>query len=184
MDWMLAWGMKKAFQFSRFLLSSSLVFCLMTGTRAQAQLQTNKLRIGVYDSRAVAVAYVNSTEFQEMLKAVRADYEKARAANDEKRMKEIDSRMKLQQRCVHEQSFSTGSVAGLVAKVQAALPGVAKKAGVQAIVSKWELNYQGSNVEVVDVTEDLAMLFHAGDNSQKWRGILKHSPVPMEEITD
>src|SRR6266849_9220920 len=50
---------------------------------------------------------------------------------------------------------------------QRALPGVAKKAGVQAIVSKWELNYQGPNAEVVDVTEDLAVLFHASDNGQK-----------------
>jgi len=84
-------------------------------------------------------------------------------------MKEIDSRMKLQQRWVHEQSFSTGSVAGIVAKVKEALPGVAKKAGVQAIVSKWELNYQGPNAEVVDVTEDLAVLFHASDNGQNGR---------------
>ena len=45
----------------------------------------------------MAVAYANSPEFQETLKAVRADYEKAKAAKDEKRMKELDSRMKLQE---------------------------------------------------------------------------------------
>ena len=177
--------MKNTLEFSKwFLLSSSLVFCLMSGTTASAQTQTNKLRIGVYDSRAVAVAYANSTEFQEMLTAKHADYEKARAAKDEKRMKEIDSWMKLQQRWVHEQTFSTGSVAGTVARVRGALPAVAKKAGVQAIVSKWEMNYQGPNVEVVDVTEDLAVLFHASDNGQKWRGILKHAPLPMDQVDD
>jgi ketosteroid isomerase-like protein len=65
---------------------------------------------------------------------------------------------------------------------------VAKKAGVQAIVSKWELNYQGPDVEVVDVTEDLAVLFPISDQARKqgrdWREILKHAPVPMEEATD
>ena len=177
--------MKNAFKFSKwFMISSAVVFCLMTAATASAQAQTNKLRIGVYDSRAVAAAYANSTEFQETLKAVRADYEKAKAANDEKRMKEIDSRMKLQQRWLHERVFSTGSVVGIVAKVKGALSGVAKKTGVHAIVSKWELNYQEPDVEVVDVTENLAMLFHATDNGQKWRGILKHAPLPMEECGD
>ena len=177
--------MKYSIEFSkRFMVSSAVVVCLMTGALASAQTATNKLRIGVYDSRAVAAAYANSTEFQEMLKTAHADYEKAKAAKDEKRMKEIDSRMQLQQRWLHEQVFSTGSVAGIVAKVKAALPGVAKKAGVQAIVSKWELIYQEPGVEVVDVTEDLAVLFPTTDNSQKWRGILKHAPVPMEEATD
>ena len=166
------------------MVSSAVVLCLMTGAMASAQAPTNKLRIGVYDSRAVAAAYANSTEFQETVKAVSADCEKAQAAKDETRLKELDSRMKLQQRWVHEQVFSTGSVAGIVAKVKAALPGVAKKARVQAIVSKWELNHREPDVEVVDVTEDLALLFHASDNAQKWRGILKHAPVPMEEITD
>ena len=172
----------------RFMVSSAVVLCLMTGALASAQAQTNKMRIGVYDSRAVAAAYANSTEFQETLKAVRADYEKAKEAKDEKRMKEINSRMELQQRWVHEQVFSTGSVAGIVAKIKAALPGVAKKAGVQAIVSKWELTYQGPDVEVVDVTENLATLFPVSDEARKqgrdWRGILKHAPVPMEEATD
>ena len=181
--------MKDSIEFSkRFMVSSAVVLCLMTGAMTSAQAQTNKLRIGVYDSRAVAAAYANSTEFQEMLKAAHADYDKAKAAKDEKRMQEIDSRMKLQQRWLHEQVFSTGSVAGIVAKIKAALPGVAKKAGVQAIVSKWELNYQGPDVEVVDVTEDLAVLFPVSDEARKegrnWRGILKHAPVPMEEATD
>ncbi len=177
--------MKNSIEFSKwFMVSSAVVWCLMTGTMASAQSQTNKFRIGVYDSRAVAAAYANSTEFQETLKAVRADYEKAKAVKDEKRMKQISSRMKLQQQRLHEQVFSTGSVAGIVARVKGALPAMANKARVQAIVSKWELNYQGPEVEVVDVTEDLALLFHASDNGQKWRGILKHAPVPMDEVGD
>jgi hypothetical protein len=167
------------------MVSSVVVLCLTMGAVASAQTQTNKVRIGVYDSRAVATAYVNSTEFQEMLKTKHADYEKAKAANDEKRVKELDNWMNLHQRWVHEQVFSTGSVRDIVAEVKAALPGVAKKAGVQAIVSKWELNYQEPDVELVDVTVDLGVLFHASDNKQKWRGILKGPPpLPMDEAGD
>ncbi len=100
-------------------------------------------------------------------------------------MKEIDARMKLLQRRMHEQGFSTGSVAGFVAKIKDSLPGVAKQAGVQVIVSKWELNYQSPDVEVVDVTDELTALFHP---SEKVLGVLKdvknHAPLPIEEITD
>ena len=178
--------MKKLTEFSvLFTVSSAVVLCLMTGPMASAQTSTNKLRIGVYDSRAVAAAYVNSTEYQEMLKTKHADYEKAKAAKDEKRMKEIDSRMNLQQRWVHEQVFSTGSVRDIVANIKGALPEVAKKAGVQTIVSKWELNYQAPDVELVDVTVDLGVLFHASDDKQKWKGILRGPPpLPMDEAGD
>ncbi len=143
------------------------------------------MRIGVYDSRAIAIAYGNSAEFQQYVKSVRADYDKAKAEKDDKKMKEIDARMKLRQRRMHEQGFSTGSVAGIMATIKDALPGVAKKAGVQAIMSKWELNYQNPGIEVVDVTDELTVLFHP---SEKVQSILKdvknHAPVPMEEITD
>jgi hypothetical protein len=166
-------------------ISATVAMLILTAATVSAQSQTNKLRIGVYDSRAVAVAYGNSSAFQESVKTVRAEYEKAKAANDSKQLKEIESRMKLQQRRMHEQGFSTGSVAGIVAKVKDALPGMAKKAGVQAIVSKWELNYQSPEVEVVDVTDDMVALFHVSDKGKEWaKGIQARPPVPLEQITD
>jgi hypothetical protein len=168
-----------------FVVGSGLALCMLAGASVSAQSQTNKLRIGVYDSRAVAVAYGNSTEFEETLKSVKADYQNAKAAKDDKRMKEIAAGMKLRQRRMHEEAFSTGSVAGIMAKISEALPGVSKKAGVQAIVSKWELNYQGADVEVVDVTDDLMALFHVSDKGRQWaKGVRAKPPVPIEEITD
>jgi hypothetical protein len=168
-----------------FIIGSTIALWVLTSATVSAQPHTNKLRVGVYDSRAVAVAYANSSEFRESMKAIQADYQKAKAARDEKRMKEIDSQMKLQQRRLHEQGFSTGSVAGIIAKIKGAFPGVAKKAGVQAIVSKWELNYQSPEVEVVDVTDELAALFHVSDKGREWaQGVRSKPPVPIEEITD
>lgn len=178
--------MKHPIRFPKwFIVSSAVALCVLTGATVSAQSQTNKLRIGVYDSRAVAVAQANSAEFRDSLKSVREDYQKAKDANDEKRMKEIDSRMKLRQRRMHEQGFSTGSVAGIMAKIKAELPGVAKKAGVQVIVSKWELNYQSPDIDVVDVTDDLVALFHVNDQGLKWaKGVQTKPPLPIEEITD
>ena len=143
------------------------------------------MRIGVYDSRAVAVAWGNSSEFQKSLEAVTADYKKAKAAKDDKRVKEIEARMKAQQRRAHEQGFSTGSVANIMAKVKDSLPAVAKKAGVDLIVSKWEVNYQAPGVKTVDVTDDLVALFHVREKGLTWaKDIQKQAPLPMEQITD
>ena len=143
------------------------------------------MRVGVYDSRAVAVAWCNSAEFRKSLDAVTADYKKAKEAKDDKRVKEIEAKMKLQQRRQHEQGFSTGSVASTMARIKDSLPAVAKKLGVDLIVSKWEVNYQSPDVKVVDVTDDLVALFHASEKGLEWaKGIRSQQPLPIEQITD
>lgn len=168
-----------------FVVLSTVVLGVSGCTTASAQSQTNKLRVGVYDSRAVAVAYANSTEFKEAMKPVEAEHKKAKEAKDEKRMKEIESQMKLRQLRAHEQGFSTGSVAPIMAKVKASLPDVAKQAGVQVIVSKWELNHQSSDVEIVDVTDKLVALFHVSERGLKWcKEIPQKPPLPIEQITE
>ena len=169
----------------RFIVSSVVALCVMAGAAAFGQSKETTLRIGVYDSRAVAVAYGNSTEFRKSLEGVTADYKKAKEAKDDKRVKEIETQMKAKQRRAHEQGFSTGSVANIMARIKDSLPGVAKKAGVDVIVSKWEVNYQSPGIKVVDVTDDLVAQFHVSAKGLEWvKGIKDHAPVPIEQITD
>src|ERR1022692_1667905 len=168
----------------RFIVSSAVALCVMAGAAAFGQSKESTLRIGVYDSRAVAVAHGNSTEVRKSLDAAKADYQKAKAAKDDKRVKEIETQMKARQRRLHEQGFSTGSIADILAKIKDALPGVAKKAGVDVIVSKWEVNYQSPEIKVVDVTDDLLALFHVSAKGLEWaKGIVTKPPVPIEQIT-
>ena len=178
--------MKISFHLPRWLIASSAVaLSVFTGSTALAQSQTNKLRVGVYDSRAIAIAYANSALFKESLKPMQAEYEQAKQEKNDRRMKAIDGKMKLRQRRAHEQGFSTGSVAGIMAKIKDALPAVAKRAGVQIIVSKWELNHQTADVETVDVTDELAALFNPSDKVLGWiKSSRDQKPVPIEEITD
>lgn len=164
---------------------SAVALCVLTGATALAQSQTNKLRIGVYDSRAIAIAYGNSAEFQQSVKSSFADYNKAKEEKTDKRMKEIEGQKKLMQRRLHEQAFSTGSVAYIMAKVKDSLPAVAKKAGVLVVVSKWELNYQSPDVEVVEVTDELVALFQPSEKVLGWvKSCKDQKPLPIEEITD
>jgi hypothetical protein len=167
------------------IVSAAVAFMGVTGATAWAQSKETTLRIGVYDSRAVAVAYGNSTEFRKSLEGITADYKKAKEAKDDKRVKEIETQMKAQQRRAHEQGFSTGSVAPIMTKIKDSLPAVAKKAGVDVIVSKWEVNYQSPGIKVVDVTDDLVAQFHVSVKGLEWvKGIKEHAPVPIEQITD
>ncbi len=169
----------------RFILSWAVALCAVTGVTALAQSNEKALRVGVYDSRAIAVAWCNSTEFRKSLETITADYKQAKAAKDDKRVKEIETQMKARQRRQHEQGFSTGSVAGIMAKIKNSLPGVAKKAGVDLIVSKWEVNYQSPGIKVVDVTDDLVALFHVNEKGVEWaKGIRSQQPLPIEQITD
>jgi hypothetical protein len=180
-------GMKNSLIRSQWFIVSSAVALGMwlAGATALAQSPTNRLRVGIYDSRAMAIAYGNSPAFQDALKPVRAEYEKARVEKNDKRVKEIDARMKLGQRRMHEQGFSTGSVAGILAKIKDSLPAVAKQAGVQVIVSKWEVNYQSPEVELVDVTGELVALFHPNEKVLGWvKSCREQKPLPIEEITD
>jgi hypothetical protein len=172
---------------------SAVALCALLGATAFAQSQTNKMRIGVYDSRAIAIAYGNSAEFQNYVKSVRAEYEKAKSDKNDKLMKEIDARMRVLQRRMHEQGFSTGSVADLIVKVKDSLPAVAKKANVRLIVSKWDVNYQSPDVELVDVTDELVAQFHPNENVAAnpkvkvldvIKGLKNQPPEPMEKITD
>ena len=167
------------------MVSAAVVFIGITGATAWAQSKETTLRIGVYDSRAIAVAYGNSAEFRKSLEGITADYKKAKEAKDDKRVKEIETQMKAKQRRAHEQGFSTGSVAPIMAKIKDSLPAVAKKAGVDVIVSKWEVNYQSPGIKVVDVTDDLVALFQVSAKGLEWvKGIKDHAPVPIEQITD
>lgn len=169
----------------RFFINSAILLSVFAGL-ATARAQTKVLRVGVYDSRAIAVAFANSAEFRDtFLKPARRDHEQARAAKDDKKMKDIESRMQLTQRRLHEEGFSTGSVASIMARVKTSLPTVAKEAGVDLIVSKWEMNYQSPDVAVTDVTDKLVALFHTSEKGQKWAAeIQKQPPIPIEELGD
>ncbi len=163
-----------------FALALGIAICTM----ATAQQHSNKFRVGVYDSRAVAVAWANSSEFKEAMKPVEAEIKKAREAKDEKRVKEIKEQMKLRQLRQHEQGFSTGSVIPIMEKVKDRLPDIAKQSGVQIVVSKWELNHQSPEVEVVDVTDKIVALFDVNERGLKWcKDIQSKKPLPMEQIT-
>ena len=141
------------------------------------------VRVGTYDSRAIAVAYARSDMGREVYRKLVAERDQAKAAGDEKRVREIEAQGKAGQERLHQQGFSTGSVAELMEKIRQEIPGVAKDAGVVLIVSKWEVVYRDPSVEYVDVTIPLVKKFSSEAKVlQIVEELMKHEPVPMEKL--
>jgi len=141
------------------------------------------LRIGIFDSRAVALAYGNSEEFQRITQGMRADYDKAKAAANDSRAKELNAEGQWSQVRLHQQVFSTGPVSGILAKVADKLPAIAAQAGVALIVSKWEVQFKNPAVELVDVTLPIVKLFSPSDKVLQWVDQMKaQAPIPFEKL--
>ncbi len=117
------------------------------------------VRIGTFDSRAVALAYYRSPDRKADIGAMRAELEKAKASGDQQKVADLEARGPAMQMLMHQQVFSNGSIGNIMPAVAPKLAEIAKAAGVVAIVSQWELPHAAPNVELVDVTPQILALF-------------------------
>lgn len=158
---------------------------LATATpQARAAESTKKLlRVGTYDSRAIAIAYAHSHFNEERCKTMKVQLDAAQAAGDEQKAAEITRQGKADQAQKHLQGFGTAPVHEYLEVVKDQIPAVAKAAGVDLIVSKWQFDYRADNIETVDLTLELAKLFDPADKA--WRSIEsldKWQPYPEEKL--
>ncbi len=137
------------------------------------------VRIGVYDSRAIAVAYAASS-FNPVGDRMR-EYEDARAAGDDRRVRELEAWGERHQRQLHRQGFATVPVTDLLGHVKKQLPEVARAADVVAIARACD--YIAPDVEAVDVTDALVQLYNPSAKTLKTIAQLrKQSPVSLDEL--
>ena len=149
---------------------------------ASAQ-EAKTLRIGVFDSRAVALAYGRSENFQRSIESLRGEYEKAKAANDANRVKELQNEGEWTQVRLHQQVFSDGPVSSILDKVKDKLTAIAEQAGVTVIVSKWAMPFQGAGVEAIDVTLALVKLFNPSAQTMTYVEQMKSKqPISFEKL--
>lgn len=119
---------------------------------------SGRTRIGVYDSRAVAIAYGRSAAMARSLEELRTQHEAAKKAGDRAAVKQLEARGEARQIRLHLQAFSTAPVEDCLEVVRDSLPDVARRAGVAVIVSRPD--FHDDSVELVDVTAELAALFN------------------------
>lgn len=172
-----------------FSIGLLLILAIITGTAIFATAGPDKktpprpLIVGTYDSRAVCVAYTSSKIHDSKVRQKMAQKEKAEKAGDKEKLNELKEWGKKDQAMRHKQGFGTASVKNLLEHVKKDIPKVAKEAGVDIIVSKWDLTWQDKNAKFVDVTELIIRGFEPSEKTLKTiRALRKHKPLSEEQI--
>jgi hypothetical protein len=150
--------------------------CLdLPATAADAEL----IRVGIYDSRAIAIAYAPS-KFNPAREKMR-QFKKAKDDGNEKLMKELENWGEKHQRQLHRQGFAFVPVGDLLSHVEDKLPEVAERADVVAITRSF--NFSTPSVEVVDVTDELVKLFDPSEKTLKTiQSIRGKRAVDLDEL--
>ncbi len=143
--------------------------------------QIKKIRLGVYDNRAIAIAWASSK--YNLVGQKIGEMKKAEADGDTEKAGELREWGKNLQRKLHRQGFGRVPVDDLLVPVKDRFPEVAKKTGVVAIV--WQSDYAGEDVELVDITQDLVTLFNPSEKVLRWTNpeeLKKNPPLDLEFI--
>jgi hypothetical protein len=123
------------------------------------------VRVGVYDSRGVAIAYGQCGEFRAKVDQMKAEYAAAKAAGDTARANELGREGPWLQERMHMQGFGNLPVDDILEGRREMLAEVAKSAGVDLIIS--HVDWMGEGVEIVDVTEPLMLAFGMSEADAK-----------------
>lgn len=168
------------------IITSFVVFTLIPAVEAQIENETSKasiLRVGTFDSRALAMAYYRSAAFQVELKEMHAQLEKAKAEGDEQLARELAAEGPALQELIHKQGFGTWQVDNILEKIKAKMPEIAAKADVDVVVSKWNIFYQLPEVKFIDVTDLMVKPFDPSKETLTViKEIQKQDPIPLEEL--
>lgn len=167
-------GMKTTLLPVRFIaMMSAMPLVLTSLCVANAQPATTK--IGVYESRAVALAYGRSTQHLDSVAKLAATAKKAKADGDEKTYDKLRAKLASRQEQLEYQVFSDRRIDDIIAEIPPALAEVKQKAGVDRIVDKRDAPKDGATV---DVTRQLVDQFHPTDKTLKMiDDLVKQPPV-------
>jgi hypothetical protein len=123
------------------------------------------LRLGVFDSRAVAVAYARSEIHARSMEELIGRKRAAEERGDHEEVAAVEAEGARRQRRFHLQGFSVVSIDDILVHLEQHLPAVAEQAGVDAIVNRWTVAHHRPEVQLVDVTEALIAPFQPDERT-------------------
>ena len=166
------------------VLAGLAVYTTVVAVRAEQpeeKTSGSKVRVGTFDSRAVAVAYGRSENLGRYIEELTAEYEEAKTAGDETRVKELEAEASALDELLHKHAFSIGPVDNILEQIEGTIPKIAEQAQVDVIVSKWDIVYQRPGVEFIDVTDLMVKPFDPDEETQKLLiEVQKQDPVAFE----
>jgi hypothetical protein len=179
--------------FNRFIatlvgLSTPIVMLgLAQPSFAQDNAAKTRERIGVYDSRSIAIAFARSPAHEKELQQLMTEHRKAKEAGDLDKVANLEAEGKAWQEKAHKQAFSTEPVDDLLLHITNALPEIQKAAGVTVLISKWDeaALKKHARADKVDVTLQLVDAFQPNERQRKHAiEIQARKPISLERIKD
>jgi len=166
--------MKKLIITASFILFAGIV---------SGQALKESVVLGTFDSRVIAIAYYNTEAHKSYIEDLKADHAEAEAAGDKELAKELEAIGESSQELAQKQAFSTWPVDNILGEIEGKIPEIAKQAEVDLIVSKWNIVYQESGLEFIDVTDIMVKLFDPDEQMlQMLEQIKMQDPIPLEEL--
>ncbi len=171
----------------RFLVAAAgLGACLAAGAAPPATAEKPTAEtVGVYDSRAVAIAFAGTDIFQKTLQELRKRYDKAKASGDQATVSALDAEGQAWQTRLHRQGFSTAPVDDILAHYTEKLARLKEERGLTALVSRWdrETLARHADAEQVDVTMKIVELLHPNERQlEAAQEALHHRPIPLAKL--
>jgi hypothetical protein len=141
------------------------------------------LRVGTFDSRAVTAAFAASKQFDRQLREMRETLEQAKQDGDKQEVARLEAEGGTRQKQFHRQGFGTAPVDDILVHIRDRLPEIARRAGVDVIVSKWAITYSAPAAQFVDVTDLIVEPFEPSERTKRIIEELRaQPPLPLEEI--
>lgn len=155
----------------------------VSADESEAPPSEQKVRVGTFDSRLVAIAYARSEIFQRRVAKLYADAKEAKVAGNEKRVKQLETAGPALQELIEKQSYSTWPVDDILETIKGEIPEIARQAKVDVLVSKWNVVFQRNGVELVDVTDLMIKPFNVTEETQKILDSMRRKqPLPLEKL--
>ncbi len=161
-----------------------LIFLLFITSTVLPQPVNEKIRIGTFDSRCIALAYGRSAPFMEYVNGLRAELEKVKKEGNEERVKELEKIIPSTQLIMEQQVFSNGSIINIIEKIKDKISEIAETNNLKFILSKWEIVYDDQSFALIDITDQLVELFDPDEKTLKIIEEVKTTePVPIDQIS-
>jgi hypothetical protein len=143
--------------------------------------KADTIRVGTYDNRAVAIAYSNS-KYNDVSSKME-EFSKANEAGDTAKVRELEDWGAKHQNALHRQGFGRVPVDDLLKPVEDKISAMALQMNLDLIA--WNVNYSDANVEIVDISLELAKLFEPSEQALGWIEDIKNQPpVDLDELEE
>jgi len=169
----------KIIKFPVILICFSIMFSFCSTVETTVDTDIQKIQIGVYDSREVAIAYARGEYFEGILEELKTEYKNAEESGNEELVQKLDSIGQASQDQLHKQVFSTMPIDNILKLIN--IEEIADKAEVDLIVCRWDIIFEKDDIEYIDVTGYFVEFFSPDSETQSiLEEVKKTEPIPLE----